>query len=107
MEEPCYGPPVVTGDLSIPGEQRAAPAGRRRVALVLSGGGSRGAYEAGVLSWLFENIYPKLRDNFEFDIVSGTSVGAIHAAYVACSAGMKPVDRAKNLVDTWKSMRFD
>jgi NTE family protein len=80
---------------------------RQRVALVLSGGGSRGAYEAGVLSWLFEKVYPQLRDRFEFDIVSGTSVGAIHAAYVASSAGMDPVERARDLVHTWTSMRFD
>ncbi|MFN2378055.1 MAG: patatin-like phospholipase family protein [Candidatus Binatia bacterium] len=80
---------------------------RKRVAIVLSGGGSRGAYEAGVLSWMFENIYPKLRPDFEFDIISGTSVGAIHASYVACSSGMKPVDRARTLVETWQNMRFD
>lgn len=80
---------------------------RPRTALVLSGGGSRGAYEAGVLSWMFENIYPKLGERFEFDIISGTSVGAIHAAYVAASAGLDPVERARALVDTWKTMRFD
>jgi NTE family protein len=86
----------------------AGPASRRpRTALVLSGGGSRGAYEAGVLSWLFENIYPKLGSDFEFDLVSGTSVGAIHGAYVAASAGMDPLERAKALVDTWRTMRFD
>ena len=54
--------------------------GRRRAALVLSGGGARGAYEAGVLSYLFEHVYPALPRGFEFDVVSGTSVGAIHAA---------------------------
>lgn len=85
-----------------------APAPRRpRTALVLSGGGSRGAYEAGVLSWMFENIYPKLGERFEFDMVSGTSVGAIHAAYVACTAGLDTVERAKALIDTWSTMRFD
>jgi len=90
-------------------KQRAnrPPAAKKRVALVLSGGGSRGAYEAGVLSWLFEQIYPKLGGRFEFDIISGTSVGAIHAAYVASSSGLPPAERSKNLVDTWTSMRFD
>lgn len=90
-------------------KQRATdlPAGKPRIALVLSGGGSRGAYEAGVLSWLFENIYPKLGDRFEFDLISGTSVGAIHAAYVAASSGTDPLERSQALVDTWKSMRFD
>ena len=53
---------------------------------MLSGGGARGAYEAGVLSYLFEDIYPGLGPGFEFDVVSGTSVGAIHAAYLAASA---------------------
>ena len=61
-------------------------AAKRRTAIVLSGGGARGAYEAGVLSYLFEEIYPRLPTGFEFDIVSGTSVGAIHAGYIAASA---------------------
>lgn len=60
-----------------------------------------------MLSWMFENIYPKLGERFEFDMVSGTSVGAIHAAYVACTAGLDSVERAKALVDTWSTMRFD
>ena len=33
---------------------------RRRVGLVDSGGRARGAYEAGVLAHLFEEIYPQL-----------------------------------------------
>lgn len=95
----CYGPRTVAATVLPPSKQR--------VALVLSGGGSRGAYEAGVLSWLFENVYPKLGDEFEFDIISGTSVGAIHAAYVASTAGLAPAERAGMLIDTWKKMRFD
>ncbi len=84
------------------------PAHRRhRIAIVLSGGGSRGAYEAGVLSYLFEEIYPRLPDDFEFDIVSGTSVGAIHAAYVASSHGLEPGLRSRGLIETWASMTFD
>jgi NTE family protein len=78
---------------------------RPRVALVLSGGGARGAYEAGVLAHLFEEIYPRLRGDFEFDVVSGTSVGAIHAAYVAASAHWRHAGRAARLVETWRSMR--
>ena len=80
---------------------------RQRVALVLSGGGARGAYEAGVLSHLFEHVYPKLGPDFEFDIISGTSVGAIHAAYVAASSGLPPAERARRLIQTWEQMRFD
>jgi NTE family protein len=76
----------------------------KRVAIVLSGGGARGAYEAGVLSYLFEHIYPALPPGFEFDILSGTSVGAIHAAYVAASAHMKGEQRSKRILDTWRHM---
>jgi len=62
---------------------------------VLAGGGARGAYEAGVLATLFERIVPRLPAGFEFDVISGTSVGAIHAAYTAASAGADPLERSR------------
>ncbi len=80
---------------------------RPRLSLVLSGGGSRGAYEAGILSYLFEHVYPKLGADFEFDVISGTSVGAIHAAYVAASSGMPTAERSRRLLATWTEMSFD
>ncbi len=80
---------------------------QRRVAIVLSGGGARGAYEAGVLAHLFEEIYPKLGPGFEFDLVSGTSVGAVHAAYVVASARLEPRGRAQQLVETWSEMQLE
>ena len=82
---------------------REPPEARR--ALVLSGGGARGAYEVGVLAALFEEVFPDLPPDFEFDVVSGTSVGAIHAAYVAASANLPPAERARVLVETWSEMR--
>lgn len=48
----------------------------RNTALVLGGGGSRGAYEAGVWQALTEL-------GIEFDMVCGVSVGSINAAMVA------------------------
>jgi NTE family protein len=78
----------------------------RRVALVLSGGGARGAYEAGVLSHLFEHVIPRLRPGFTFDILSGTSVGAIHAAFAAATADLEPAARAARLQQTWSSMQI-
>lgn len=83
------------------------PEAGRRVALVLSGGGARGAYEAGVLAHLFEAVYPRLGPGFEFDLVSGTSVGAVHAAYVVASAGLASAARARQLADTWAEMKLD
>jgi NTE family protein len=73
---------------------------------VLAGGGARGAYEAGVLAHLFERVYSQLGPDFEFDVVSGTSVGAIHAAFTAASTHMEAVPRAQQLAETWCSMRI-
>lgn len=56
-----------------------------RTALVLSGGGARGAYEAGVLSYILHDLTPRLGRPVHFDIVTGTSVGAVHACYVAAA----------------------
>ena len=44
---------------------------RKRIALVLEGGGLRGAYTAGCLSWLID-------EGIEFDGAYGISSGAVH-----------------------------
>jgi NTE family protein len=85
---------------------RRGEAAASRVALVLGAGGSRGAYEAGVLAYLFEEIYPELPPGFEFDIVSGTSVGAVHAAYLAATAHQPAPFRAANLCASWDRLRL-
>jgi NTE family protein len=80
---------------------------RPRSGLVLAGGGARGAYEAGVLSHVFEHVLPRLPpDRVGFDITSGTSVGAIHAAYSAASTHLPARERARQLVDTWSGMEL-
>ncbi|MCA9561880.1 MAG: patatin-like phospholipase family protein [Myxococcales bacterium] len=56
-----------------------------RRALVLAGGGARGAYEVGVLKFLFEEL-PKRGIRPRFDIISGTSVGAINGVFLASQA---------------------
>ena len=61
----------------------AQPKIDRSVALVLAGGGARGAYEAGVLSVLAPELEKRrLRPR----IVVGTSVGALNAAFLAANA---------------------
>jgi NTE family protein len=47
--------------------------------LVLQGGGSLGAYECGVYNILTKH-------NIKFDIIAGTSIGALNAAIIAASA---------------------
>jgi len=80
---------------------------RPNSAIVLSGGGARGAYEAGVLSYLFEKIYPQLGPDFEFDTASGTSVGAIHAAFIAATSDLDGRERARAILSPWQHMSFD
>lgn len=52
------------------------PSDKRQKALVLSGGGGRGAYHVGVLRFLEEHEWFP-------DIVSGTSIGAVNGAAIA------------------------
>jgi NTE family protein len=75
---------------------------RPRVALVLSGGGARGAYEAGVLRYLREDLAGDLGGQVQFDIVSGTSVGGIHACFIAGTADMA-AKQGRMLCDRWES----
>src|SRR5579862_3212653 len=71
---------------------------RPRVALVLSGGGARGAYEAGVMRYIRED----LAGHVQFDIICGTSVGAIHACFFAATSDI-PEQQGRILVDRWES----
>ena len=54
---------------------------RKRVALVLAGGAARGAYEVGVIEHVLEHV-----PNAHFDILCGTSVGALNACGLAAWA---------------------
>src|SRR5690606_23764919 len=54
-----------------------------RTALVLGGGGARGAYEAGVIAYLREELEPALGHPIPLQILSGTSVGAMNACHLA------------------------
>jgi NTE family protein len=63
-------------------------------ALVLSGGGGRGAYHVGVYKYMEEKgLIP--------DIIVGTSIGAVNGAML--TAGMKAAD----LEHEWRQMRTD
>jgi len=75
---------------------------RPRLALVLSGGGARGAYEAGVMRYIREDLAGDLGGQVQFDIICGTSVGAIHACFFAATADIAPL-QGRILVDRWES----
>lgn len=74
---------------------------RPRIALVLPGGGSRGAYEAGALSVLLPALAER---GEEVTVYCGTSVGAINAAALASAAHLGPVEQARMLLETWEGI---
>ncbi|GIW45312.1 MAG: patatin [Candidatus Binatia bacterium] len=76
-----------------------------RIAIVLSGGGARGAYEAGVLAYLLEELPLKLGRRVHFDIITGTSVGAVHAVYLG--AHEPDADVARRLRQVWLSLSLE
>lgn len=72
--------------------------------IVLSGGGARGAYEAGVLSYIFGTL-AKERGAVKYDVIAGTSVGAVNGAFLAATAE-NPIDGASRLCELWTDLAF-
>lgn len=58
----------------------------KSTALVMSGGGARGAYEIGILRGICEALGLGPEDPAPFGIMSGTSVGSINASWLAAYA---------------------
>jgi NTE family protein len=72
--------------------------------VIFSGGGARGAYEAGVIRYLVEELPRRLGHPLKMDVLCGTSVGAIHACYLAGTAD-QDAGRGARLVDFWRAMQ--
>lgn len=79
---------------------------RLRTGLVLGGGAARGAYEAGVLSYLRDELPLEVGGHVPLDILSGTSVGAINACFIAGTAA-NPINQGTHLVEKWRSLKVD
>lgn len=73
-------------------------------ALVLSGGGSRGAYEAGVIGYIWRLLGRHFRDNPPFRLLCGTSVGAINTISLAATAH-QPETQGEAMIGHWMSLR--
>jgi NTE family protein len=83
-----------------------APFKRPRIGFVLAGGGSRGAYEAGIIHYLRTDLARRLGHHVPIDIVSGTSVGAINAAFLAATMH-DPDVQAAQLIAAWQALRME
>lgn len=66
---------------------------KQNTALVLSGGGAKGAFQAGALEVLRES-------GFRFDVISGMSVGSLNGAMLATG-------QLEELIDVWHGITAD
>lgn len=76
-----------------------------KISLVLSGGGARGAYEAGALRYIFEDVAKELGRPIRFSTISGTSVGALNAAWIAATID-DPARSVQRLWYLWRTLQF-
>jgi NTE family protein len=81
------------------------------VALVLMGGGARTAYQAGVLKALASMLKMQAHQQsrevaFPFQILVGTSAGALNASYLASRAS-DGITSLEDLAQFWQQLRSD
>lgn len=69
-------------------------------ALVLAGGGARGAYEAGTLRYIFGPLARRMGKDLAPDVICGTSVGALTGAWVAAQG----MESAQTLWKYWREL---
>ncbi|MGZ3775406.1 MAG: patatin-like phospholipase family protein [Pseudobdellovibrionaceae bacterium] len=70
------------------------------LALVLSGGGARAAYQAGVISAIVD-ISSELGLKQPFDLFTGVSAGALNAAMLAAAPQCNLTVGSKRLIELW------
>jgi len=70
----------------------------------MSGGGSKGAYEAGAVHSIVNTL--PAPDN-QYDVVSGVSVGAINSASFALFAKGDELQLGDFILNLWKNMKND
>ena len=76
---------------------------RRRggLALVLTGGGARAAYQVGIL-----RVLAGERPDLDIPILTGVSAGSINASFLACRGGTFSA-AVQGLVEIWLGMSVD
>ena len=72
------------------------------IGLILSGGGARGAYEVGVLTYIADALPNLLR---RVRVITGSSVGAVNTIFLA-SHGATP-ESTHELARLWRSLTID
>ena len=67
--------------------------------LVLSGGGSYGAFEMGIVSRLIED------ENYSWDVVTGVSAGSINASYLSTIDKNDIKNHIQEFRELWTSIK--
>jgi len=91
--------------MSGPPSSVPAPPGHR-TGIVLSGGGARGAYQVGVIAGILDVLRTSGLQHAPFNILCGTSVGAINAGYLASHAEA-PDLAIDGLINAWHSLKLE
>ena len=95
MQPPPEKPPHST---NVPGESTPTAPDLGELALVMGGGGARGAYQVGLLRYLARR-YPNLR----LPILTGVSAGAVNVAHLAQHTGTF-TNAVLSLERLWRSL---
>jgi NTE family protein len=90
--------------MSMVTEHRVGEDASKSVAVVLAGGGARGAYEVGVLSVLLPAL---ARRGERVDVFVGTSVGALNVAWLAANMHRDVDELVALAIELWQDIRFD
>lgn len=92
--------------MSEPIPRRATASPSSPAALVLAGGGARGAYEAGVLHYVLTTFPARSGIQAGFQVFAGTSVGALNASFMAASAH-EPYRAGRDLDAYWRAITME
>ena len=76
----------------------AAAKNERCLGIVLRGGANKGSYEAGAIYKLVRNLP---REEVQYQVVSGISVGALNAAHLASYPIGQEVQMSEDLLKVW------
>ena len=74
-----------------------------KLAVVVAGGAARGAYEAGVIRFVFQSLAPRIGLSLWPRIVCGSSVGAFNAAVLASGSE----DALERMSKLWRELRIE
>ena len=80
-------------------QQTEETGGDHCYALAMSGGGVKGAFEAGALWGMYNQIEDK--KSMEYDVVTGVSAGAINAIGVSLFSKEDTANMVRILSETW------